>query len=49
MKELFFPQNATEKERTLNWKQIAEISDKDFGFTNLEEKADKIRFKVKMS
>ena len=45
---MFFPQNATEKERTLNWKQIATISDKDFGFTDLEEKADKIRFSVRV-
>ena len=43
-----FPENASEKERTLNWKQIATISDKDFGFTDLEEKADKIRFSVRV-
>lgn len=43
-----FPQNATEKERTLNWKQIATISDKDFGFTDLGEKTDKIRFSVRV-
>lgn len=43
-----FPQNATKKERTLNWKQIAIMSDEDFGFTDLEEKADKTRFSVRV-
>lgn len=48
MKELFFPQNATEKERTLNWKQIAIISDKDFGFNTPKEKTNITRFGVRV-
>lgn len=43
-----FPKDATEKERKINWQKIAEISDKDFGFTDLGGKEDKIRFSVRV-
>ncbi len=43
-----FPKNATEKERNIKWKKLAEISDIDFGFTDLEEKADKTKFSVRI-
>lgn len=43
-----FPKNATEEEHILNWQQIAEISDKDFGFNTPKEKTDKIRFCVRV-
>lgn len=45
---MFFPQNATEEERILNWQQIAEISDRDFGFNTPKEKTDEIRFCVRV-
>ncbi len=45
---IVFPENATEKERTLNWQQIAEISDKDFGFNTPKEKTDEIRLCVRV-
>lgn len=43
-----FPKNATKKEREINWQNIAEISDKDFGFNNPKEKTNKIRFGVRI-
>ena len=43
-----FPESSTQKELSLTWLRIAEISDKDFGFTDLEKKTDKIRFSVRV-
>lgn len=48
MDRIYFPKNATEKERQTNWPQIAEISDRDFGFDTPKEKTDIIRFCVRI-
>ncbi|MBQ2643332.1 NUDIX domain-containing protein [Candidatus Saccharibacteria bacterium] len=45
---LEFPEEATREERTIDWKLLAEISDKDFRFTDLVEKSDKTRFSVRI-
>lgn len=45
---MIFPKEATSYEKKIGWKLIAEISDEDFGFTDLEEKTDNIRFSVRV-
>lgn len=45
---MIFPVSATNKERDIAWRKIAEISDKDFGFTDLGDKSDKSRFGVRI-
>ena len=42
---MIFPFSATNEERDIAWHKIAEISDKDFGFTDL---GDKSRFGVRI-
>ena len=42
-----YPDGATEAERAIEWRKITEISDADFGYTNLREKNDEIRFCVR--
>ena len=39
-----FPENATNEERAVEWHQIAEIKDADFGFNTPKGKTDNIRF-----
>ena len=39
---------ATENEKSIKWQQIAEISDKDFGFNTPKEKTDEVRFCVRV-
>ena len=43
-----FPESASMAEREIKWRKIAEISDADFGFTDLTEKPDKARFGVRV-
>lgn len=43
-----FPKNATKEERNIKWQKLADISDKDFGFTDLEAKTDKTKFSVRI-
>ena len=45
---MVFPNGANKAERIINWRKIAEISDKDFGFDNPKEKTDGIRFCVRV-
>lgn len=45
---MIFPVSATNEERDIAWRKIAEISDKDFGFTDLGNKSDKSRFGVRI-
>ena len=43
-----FPADTTKKERALDWPKLAEISDADFGFTDLIKKPNRARFDVRM-
>lgn len=43
-----FPENATSKERTIEWYKIAEINDADFGFDTPKEKTGNTRFCVRV-
>ena len=43
-----YPAEATENEKNIKWKLLGKIYDKDFGFTDLEEKTDNIRFSVRV-
>ena len=43
-----YPQNATSEEKTIDWVKIAEISDQDFGFTDLVEKSSETRFNTRI-
>ena len=45
---MIHPIGATENEKSINWQQITEISDKDFGFNTPKEKTDEIRFCVRV-
>lgn len=45
---LEFPEEATKKERTIDWKLLAEVSDKDFGFNTPKEKTNITRFSVRI-
>lgn len=42
-----YPKGATERERAIEWRKIAEISDADFGYTELRGENDEIRFCVR--
>ena len=46
--DLVFPEGATDFERGIKWKKIAEISDEDFGFDTPKEKTGKFRFSVRV-
>ena len=46
--ELFFPEKATDEERQIEWREIAEITDNDFGFNTPKEKTNEIRFCVRV-
>lgn len=46
--ELVFPEKATDDERQMNWQEITEIADKDFGFDTPKYKSGKIRFNVRL-
>ncbi len=37
METIDFPNGATKSEHSIYWRKIAEISDRDFDFTDLEE------------
>ena len=43
-----FPENATNKERIIEWCRIAEIEDADFGFNTPKEKTGNTRFCVRI-
>ena len=46
--ELFFPEAATEDERSVKWQKITEVSDADFGFDTPKEKTGNNRFCVRV-
>ena len=39
-----FPENATTAERAIEWQKLAEIKDADFGFYDLREQNDEVRY-----
>ena len=43
-----FPINATDEERAIDWQKIAEISDQDFGFTDIAERANFTGYSVRV-
>lgn len=43
-----FPTNATNEERTIDWRKIAEIKDADFGFDTPKEKTNITRYGVRV-
>lgn len=48
MYKMQFPEEATNTEREIAWRKIAEIFDKDFGFNTPKEKTGKIKFCVRV-
>ncbi len=45
---MIFPKEATEDEKNIDWQQIIEIKDADFGFNTPKESESKIRFCVRI-
>ena len=43
-----FPPGANEYERSIEWSNLGEISDSDFGFSDLAEKLDRARYNVRI-
>ncbi len=43
-----FPEKATDEERQMKWREIAEITDSDFGFNTPRIKGNKIKFNVRL-
>ena len=43
-----YPKNVTEEEKSIDWIKIAEISDQDFGFTDVVKKPSKLHFNTRI-